>query len=69
MKGDARWRWRNKMQHDNLPENKRHPGEEVDKKWWHVTRQKQCIKRIRGGGGATAGVTQQQAKMRTWWRW
>jgi hypothetical protein len=61
MKGDLRWRWRNKMQHDNQPANKRQPGEEVDKRWWRVVRRRWHAKRTRGGGDTTTGATIQPA--------
>jgi hypothetical protein len=56
-KGDARWRPRDKIQHDNQPANERQPGGEVDKRWRCIARQRQHVERTRGGGGSTTGAT------------
>jgi hypothetical protein len=61
MKGDARWRWHDKMWHDNQPVNKRQPAGAVDKKRQRIARQRQCIEIVRGGGGVTTGTTRQPA--------
>jgi hypothetical protein len=61
MKCDAGWRRRNKIRHDNQPANKRQLGGEVDKRRQHVARQRRCVERTRGVGGATTGATQQPA--------
>ncbi len=52
-KGDVGWRQRDKMQHDNLPANKRQPGGEVDKRWLSVARRRLHVERTIGGGSMT----------------
>ncbi len=57
------------MRHDNRPANKKILGGELDKKWWRIARQRQCVKRTRGGGIAMTGVMQQPAgKQEANWR-
>jgi hypothetical protein len=61
MKGDARWRGREEIQHNYQLANERQPGGEVDKRRRHIARWRRRIERTRGGSGAPKGAMQQPA--------